>query len=259
MCSEKLLKILNDLSSKETLFIFLGLLISYLISRDIFLIILGGLVSFFFIMWVEYQRLPKIRLNISYPNPIDVNFFDDNGKIINQVKSLRINVSNEKLDSWWLCRYPASKCYAFITFYHLSGQKIFDTPMAARWVKAPQPVPIRGLVNGSKITIYDLERLTPQSNIDIHPGETEIIDVAVRPNNNDFGYGFCNESYFAPGLLFPKWKFGKGEFNIIIEIISSSGKVKEIFKIINNGKNGDFKLAEALQIDRLTLFQIDKG
>jgi hypothetical protein len=249
MPCETLNSIINLLTSKDALLIIILLLITAYVSKDLFMILLGGFISFFFIIWMEHKRLPKIELSISCPNPLDVNFNDIEGKLINQVKSLRINVENKKLDSWWLTRYPASRCYGYIMFYDIEGTKMVESKMEIRWVATHQPIPIRGEVNGKAIVMYDLERLIPQSYMDIHPGNTEIIDVAVRPINDGNCYGFCNESYFSKGLLSPKWKMGLGQFIVKIELMTPSNKIEEVFRLLNQGGNGVFELADALPGD----------
>ena len=88
---------------------------------------------------------------------------------------------------------------ATVTFHDISnGHAIFGEPMEARWAGSPEPVfpRIRDLTGKETSLLYDVERILAPSRVDIYPGESETLDLAVRYDGEDQCFGWNNESYF---------------------------------------------------------------
>jgi hypothetical protein len=74
--------------------------------------------------------------------------------------------------------------------------------------------------------------------MDIHPGDSELLDVAVRFDTDQDCYGWNNETYFLqPPALFgrnPKWRLGYDRFLVKIVVRSSGHTRAAVFRLIND-------------------------
>src|SRR6266852_146016 len=133
---------------------------------------------------VEYLRRPRLLLSIEAP-PLD-NTYPPTAPARN-MRSLRVNLFNQPLPQWarWMVRAPALQCRATITFHHLDGQNVFGRTMGGRWASSPEPVPIPVMgPGGQQFQMLDFTRLTLESRIDVSPDESELLDIAVRADND---------------------------------------------------------------------------
>jgi hypothetical protein len=79
--------------------------------------------------------------------------------------------------------------------------------------------------------------------MDVYPGEFEILDVAVRLDDEEDCYGWKNESYFCiPPWRNPNWKLPRGRYLVSVEIASSGQKCVGLFRLINDVPGTDFRL-----------------
>jgi hypothetical protein len=154
-----------------------------------------------------------------------------------------------------MMRSPALQARGVITFHRYGdGQDIFGRPMAGRWASGLQPTAIP-IVNTSTRAI-EFQILDPQmagagSRVDIYPGESEVLDVAVRVENDQECYGFNNEMYFIPTFgRNPDWKLGAERFLAKIEIVSSGQKCVDVFRLINDVPRNSFRLEHASPQER---------
>ncbi len=77
-----------------------------------------------------------------------------------------------------------------------SGQNVFGRAMAIRWGRSPEPVLIQVSLGESTLLMHN--PLVPLlQRMDVHPGDTEIINVAARFDNDDECYGWTNDNYFS--------------------------------------------------------------
>jgi hypothetical protein len=169
------------------------------------------------------------------------------------LRSLRIQVSNPPvggLAGWFVLRSPALQCRGMIAFHRLNdGSNIFDgKAMPGRWASAPQPTPIPVLDRNGQhtLTIYDPDRTGAGSRVDIYPGESEVLDVVVRVENDDECYGWTTEPYFLKPLgRNPNWKLPLECFLSRVVITSSGRKCEGVFRVINDGPPITFRLEPA--------------
>jgi len=221
----------------------LGLVIGAIIG------ILGSIGTAFF---VEYMRRPRLRLSIEKPEL-------DNRYTLQQpaqlARFLRVYLENKPLPRWvgWMVGAPALQCRATITFHHLNdGQKVFDKTMTGRWSGSPEPValPVVG-PQGQQFQLIDFSRFNIESRIDVYPGERELLDIAVRFDNDDECYGWNNEAYFCqPMWRNPAWKLDKGRYLVKVIITSSGQKCIDFFRISNDVTRTDFRLDPATPTER---------
>jgi len=86
---------------------------------------------------------------------------------------------------------------------------IFGSAMPARWAGGPQPnaIPIIDIATKKvEHLMLDDQRLVGGTVMDIHPGESEVLDVMVRFTTDQDCYGWNNESYFLQPPAQPRTK-----------------------------------------------------
>ncbi len=218
-------------------------------------IILGGLITIIVTMLVESYRRPKLSLSMEDP-PLDVPY--PPGRPAQRARYLRVILRNKALPRGlrWMQRSAALQCRGEITFHHLNdGQNIFDRSMPVRWVKGPEPVAptiIDMTTQQPEAFILDLSR-NYDVRMDVYPGEEEMLDVAVRFDNETDCYGWNNEGY-ANNWRTPRWQLGSNRFLVKIVITSSGQKCIGVMRLVNDvASRMDFRLLEATKEDRAKL------
>lgn len=218
-------------------------------------VVLGAIIAILTTIWVEKLRKPELELRIAPPKDIE---YQDRPATVARFTGLEL--INKPLPRWargWMSREAAMQCHGTITFHHLDGQDVFGRVMRIRWADAtlsPEPIPIRGFVDGRQITIIDPTRFTLESRIDVHPGEDERqrLDVAARFDNEDECYGWNNESYFSdPPWRNPDWKLAKGRYLVRVTVLSTGEKCTSIFRLVNDVAQQDFRIGPASPIDSI--------
>ncbi|MGC2829419.1 MAG: hypothetical protein WB627_05565 [Candidatus Acidiferrum sp.] len=205
-------------------------------------LISGAIIAMLVAIWVEYLRRPKLRLIVE-AHPCDMRYENRPAK---EWRGVRLKLYNEPLPSWapWMTRSPALQCRGIISFHHLDGQNVFGRLMVARWSNSLEPVPIP-IVNadGTQSQILDFGRLSPESRMDVYPGESELLDIAVRLDDDEECYGWNNASYFCTPLWRNKeWRLPPGRYLVKVTITSSGQKCVRVFRLINDISRTDFRL-----------------
>jgi len=195
-------------------------------------IVAGGLISIAITIVVESIRRPKLRLSIHDPLDFDL------------LRSLRLTVTNEDLNpcARWMMRAPASQCHGKITFHHRdTGHDVFGRQMQSRWASQPEPTPLILVApDGSQQRIWDFARLSFGVHADIAPGESEVLDIAVRFNNEDDCYGWNNEAYSSANSRNPNWKLNRGQYLVRVTMVSAGLIFSEVFRLVNDVGSGIF-------------------
>jgi hypothetical protein len=209
-------------------------------------IIAGAVIAILIAIGIEYLRRPNLSLSIE-ERPLDSNWLP--GAPARQGRNLRLYLKNKPLPVWarWMLRSPALQCRGTITFHHLDGQNVFGRGMAGRWAGSPQPIPLEAITeDNKKFQIFDPMRLTLESRIDVYPGERELLDVAVRLDNDSECYGWNNEAYLQREFWrTPAWKLPPGRYLVKVVIASSGQTCSGIFRLINDVSRQDFRLEPA--------------
>jgi hypothetical protein len=196
-------------------------------------------------IFVEFMRRPRLKLSIETPTHENA----PPPQPIREMRTVRVWVSNETLPGWakWMERAPALQCRATISFHHLDGQKVFERAMEGRWAGSLEPVtlPVVG-PEGQQFEVLDFARLTLESRMDIYPGQTQLLDIANRPDDDEVCYGWNNEAYFStPRWRNPKWQLPKGRYLVKIAIGSSGQQFTDCFRLRNDMTRKDFRLEPA--------------
>src|SRR5260370_199717 len=127
--------------------------------------------------------------------------------------------------------------------------------MDARWASSPEPLPIQAVgPGGQQFQILDLARLGLGSRTDTYPGESEVLDVAVRIENDVECYGWNNETYFSQPIgRNQNWRLDKGRYLVRVTVVSSGQKCVDVFRLINDVGRQDCRLEPATEEDKLRI------
>jgi hypothetical protein len=97
-----------------------------------------------------------------------------------------------------------------------------------------------------RMQILDPMRMTLKSRIDVYPGQSEHLDIAVRLDDEDECYGWNNETYSGDNpWRNPQWRLARGRYLIKVTVVSSGQTCEEVFSLINDVDRGDFRLERA--------------
>ena len=106
--------------------------------------------------------------------------------------------------------------------------------------------PAHGIIH---YVIVDFARVATAARMDVYPGEEEIVDVAVRLDNELDCYGWNDEAY-THNWRNPNWKLPPGRYLVRVVVTSSGHKCIGHFRLINDVDNrADFRLASATPQD----------
>jgi hypothetical protein len=99
--------------------------------------------------------------------------------------------------------------------------------------------------------IFDPERLSSGTFVDIHPGEATELDIAIRIDPDPEYYGWNNDTYFiSTPSRNPEWKLDQGRYLVRVSVRSLAQECTEVFRLINNLPRSDTRLEAATDADR---------
>jgi len=94
--------------------------------------------------------------------------------------------------------------------------------------------------------------------MDVHPGEEETLQVAVRFDDDSECYGWNNESYYYSWRN-QNWKLdGPEDYFVKIKIISAGLRCGDVFKLHIGKDPDDFKLEEVEKVERDRILKIQE-
>jgi hypothetical protein len=206
--------------------------------------LVGALVSIVTTVTVEYLRRPSLTLSIEDP-PLDLRYDPPGSRPATEMRSLRVKLFNKTLPrgARWMVRSAALQCRAAVTFHHLADERdIFGRAMDGRWASTPEPAPIAvGPPSPEGETLAIFQR--PISTVDIYPGESELLDIAVRCDTDNEYYGWNNETFFSsPAWRNPRWTLDRGRYLVRVTVTSSGQKCTRRFILENSADRSAFRL-----------------
>lgn len=203
--------------------------------------LLAGVVGILIVLWIEGKRRPFLTLSIGKPGEIN----KDDPLKRQQSKWLHIQVHNRNVPKWLSRVYhgePALTCRAWITFYDLEGNRIFENDMVARWSGSDEPkIEVLNTQAGQIMRLVGA-----QNSFDIPPGENTDIDVVFRAASETNCYGWNNESYLH-NWRHPNWNLGKGKFIAKVRIKTGGHEFRKQVLIMNDSTFDNFRLEEIQQ------------
>lgn len=203
--------------------------------------ILGAVLAIATTIVIEYVRRPKLSLSLI--PAVDVPY-PTGHPLATSARYLLVSCTNRPLPFIfrWMSRNPALQCHGTVTFHHLDGQNIFGRTMPMRWSGTTEPVPLI-LLGANPGRIIDPNRMSVESRIDIHAGESGRADTAVKFDNESECYGWSNLNYFSqPQWRNPDWKIPQGRYLVRLDVVCSGGRCAGVFRLINDVDQKDFRL-----------------
>jgi hypothetical protein len=209
-------------------------------------VVLGGLITIATTIAVEVLRRPVLSLSKEDPH-FKMDYRP--GLPFKVARYLRVVLTNKPL-ARWMVRAPALQCRAVVTFHHRDdGQNVFGRAMEGRWSGSPEPVaaPILDKNGNQQFFMVDFARLNAQSRIDVYPGESTTLDIAVRADDDTDCYGWNNDAYFSnPPWRNPAWKLAPDRYLVKVVVTSSGQKCIGYFRLVNDvAQIDDFRLEAA--------------
>jgi hypothetical protein len=205
--------------------------------------IFGGFVSIGAVVFVEYLRRPSLTLFKEDP-PLDNRYDASRGFPATEMRFLRVRLLNRTLPWFasWMVRGPALQCRAAITFHDVDEQDMFGRAMEGRWSNTPEPAPIviaLGTPQGQQIALMP----QPRGWVDVQPGESELLDIAIRADNDTECYGWNNEAYYSkPRWRNPYWRLPSGRYLVRVIVTSAGQKCVGWFRLENRVGRDSFRL-----------------
>jgi hypothetical protein len=216
---------------------------------DILDTLVGAILAILTTIWIESLRKPSLRIYIHKAG--DANYTDRPAK---KARFLYVELVNQPLPKVfrWLSRNAALQCHGTINFHHLDGTNVFGRAMQIRWTNLPEPTPAIFVIGEKRFPFFDPRKFDHFSRVDIYPGESEILNVASRFDEDEDCFGWSNESYYIePIWRNPNWKLSKGRYLVNITVISAGEKCEGLFRLINDVGINDFRLEKALPSDTI--------
>jgi len=205
--------------------------------------LLATLLGILIVLYMERQRRPHLMFSNGDSLVIPPN--DPLGR--QACKWLRINVKNQKpnglinrLINFFYGGEPAILCLAWIDFFNIDGEKLFDSEMFARWSENPHPLwkPIEA-PKGVDWNLLELNKT-----IDIPSGEHVLLDVAFKAAGEADAFGFNTESY-PHNWRNPNWKLKEGKYQVKIRVKTNGREFTDIFILTNESSLDNFNLESA--------------
>ena len=203
-------------------------------------------------IFIEFQRKPKLHFEIEEP-PYDSK--PSGG--IKEARFLRVLLCNNPMPGFlkWLGRNAALQCYGDIQFYHLEdGAPVFSRLMPIRWAAADEPLTWQVRSDNAIAQLFDPTKYNASFQRNCFPGTKELIDVAVRFDDDEDCFGWSSENYLPDkGWRNPEWKIPKGRYLAKVTVQSSGETISAVFQLENTVARKHFRLLNATQEDILKL------
>jgi hypothetical protein len=210
---------------------------------------LGAILAILTTISIELLRKPSLQINTYKAG--EGTYTDRPAK---KARFLYLEIENRQLPKIfkWISRNAALQCHGTITFHHLDGTDVFGRSMQIRWTNLPEPSPIILLIGDKVSKIFDPRKFDHFSRVDVYPGESEIMNVASRFDEDEECFGWSNESYYSEPLWRNQnWKLPKGRYLIHISVVSSGEKCEGLFRLINDVGINDFRIEKSLPTDKI--------
>lgn len=85
-------------------------------------------------------------------------------------------------------------------------------------------------------------RLSVRSQVDIAPGESEPLDVAVRLNDEEDAFGWNNASYQPPYWRNPAWRLPGARYRVTVTVKTQGQEWTQEFALNNESSREQFRL-----------------
>ncbi len=206
-------------------------------------VVIGGIITIGTAIYIENLRRSRLLLDLCEPRDND---YRGQHRPAERARFVNLTLHNTDLPRWarFMSRSPATQCHGTITFHHLDGQNIFGRSMPIRWHGVPEPLPMQIVAGDRTLLLYD-PLVSIMQKVDGYPGEHRVLNVAVRFDDEENCFGWCNENYFSdPIWRNPQWQLSKDRYLVKVTITSAGQKCSRTFRLLNNVGVTDFRITE---------------
>jgi hypothetical protein len=203
----------------------------------------GAVFTVIFALWLESQRRPNITISIAETREFPGGFVGSTDK---KWRSLRVSVFNDPSSwvSWLMPRAPAQMCRAQISVLREDGTALHDKALVGRWTDTPEPYVVWMGEEKQKFPVL-LNQQELRSALDIASGESELLDVAIRVEDDEKAYIWNNQTYFAPDWRNKDAELDHKVYLLEVAVTSSGRAVKKRFRVNNDANFSAFRLTNA--------------
>jgi hypothetical protein len=182
---------------------------------QLFIAFIGSIPALLFALWVERQRMPKLKIIASEEANADNTYQAPNAHMGQRWKFFRVLVENKAFvfPFNWIPRQTAENCRAKIEFSKI-GTENLSFSMNGRWASTPE---IPHVPNDAILKLLYPDPVT------IPVDEKEYLDVITKYENDKEAYGWNNEAYFHDWRT-PSYKLERGKYSVKITITTQNGK-----------------------------------
>ena len=168
---------------------------------QLFIAFVGSIPALLFALWVERQRMPKLKILASEEANADNTYQTPNAHAGQRWKFFRVLVENKPFlfPFSWIPRQTAENCRAKIEFSKI-GTEYSSFSMSGRWASTPE---IPHVPNDAILKLLYPDPVT------IPVGEKEYLDVITKYEKDAEAYGWNNEAYFHNWRT-PNYKLERG-------------------------------------------------
>ena len=143
------------------------------------------------------------------------------------------------------------QCHGDIQFYHLEdGAPILSRHMPIRWASSDEPLTWQALPDNRVVQLFDPSKYNASFHRSCFPGNNELIDVAVKFDEDEDCFGWTSENYLPDkDWRNPEWKLAKGRYLAKVIVHSSGETASAVFQLDNTTARNNFHLAPATEAD----------
>lgn len=188
------------------------------------------------VLWAERQRRPSLAIHVEP----DEHLHGDR-------KFLRVLVLNKpipRIPGLFFHRDPATMCAGHLTFLTEGNHPVFRKGhrMAGRWSRTPEPVSFM-ISDKSVLKFRDPTRSTPY--VDIPPGASEPLDVAMRSRSDEKCFGWHNNFVENPSpQLDDIFDLARGRYHVLVNVRTAGLDFQRVFRVVNDHDWDHFRLEE---------------
>ncbi len=221
--------------------------------KELAISIVGSLLVALFFYLIELLKRPKLQI-FTDAQPLEPEFGGpsvDPSEPVARVKEriVRVRIANRK-SRLGVIRNPARATHAKIVFQTESGQAASQHEMTGRWSSLRLPlthlVPTELGDKGQLKTIAAIssDLFRDSEYIDVHSGESEMLEIAVKLDGDTGAFGWCNESLLN-NHRHPNFSLSQGTHRAVIRLSWDSGTITKEIVIQDEGSLGTFFISSS--------------
>lgn len=212
-------------------------------------IVLGGIFTYSFTRRIENLKRPNLIMAEGKPWPMPA--IPQRGRPSGLFIYVKVtNPPNQGRFRAWVPKDTAYECYPTIEFLRDTNGKLnLECSLVGRWDRAPEPTTMSiylytptGLAEvGALKDDLRLRPDQPSQFVNIYPGKTESLAIAVKLDEDTESYGWSNESY-DHRYRHPNYLLEGERYLVRVTIETMGIKKTDVFRLHNGATRDAFSL-----------------